>query len=98
MERGRGVGIVPTCHRAGLQMYGQIINITCILTRSEWGRKDELGMIRAVAGLCASGQRLVPASVDTSKVEQISIMAILSIPTIHPIGDGPVHGLAVVSI
>jgi len=55
-------------------------------------------MIRAVAGLCASGQRLVPASVDTSKVEQISIMAILSIPTIHPIGDGPVHGLAMVSI
>ena len=55
-------------------------------------------MIRAISGLWASGQRVVPAGVDTGKVEQNSLMAILSIPIIHPIGDGPMHGLIVVSI
>ena len=55
-------------------------------------------MIRAVVGLWASGQRVIPAGLDTGKVEQNSLMAILSIPTIHPIGDRPMHGLIVVSI
>ena len=30
-ERGRCIGIVPMSHHAGLQMYGWIINMTCIL-------------------------------------------------------------------
>jgi len=55
MERGRCVGVVPTSHRVGLQMYCRVISITCILTWCKWRWKDVLGMIGAVADLCAVG-------------------------------------------
>ena len=99
MERGRCVGIVPSSHYV-LQVYCWIISITCILMRSKWWWEDVLGMIRAIACLWASAQtrRVVSASVDTSKVEGNSLAAILSIPTIHPIGEGPMYWLVVVSI